>query len=106
MPQIERQGSQSVAYSYMYPRVISGICEFCGPIDPLSPSEVQYQLCPHFKGIGELRCSYCPDNISPLDVIKQRELKVHVHPDNPSKLVVVCDDYKCSQKHLERFKIN
>ncbi len=29
---------------------------------------------------------------------------IHGHPDNPLKLVVVCDSYTCSQKHEKRFK--
>lgn len=103
-PTIERQGSRAEATSFMYPRVIGGICEFCGVIDNNLPSETQYQLCPHFKAIGELRCSYCPENVDPTEVIKHADMKIHTHPDNPSKLVVVCDSYNCSQKHIERFK--
>lgn len=104
MPQIERQGVRAEPYTYMYPRVIGGQCEFHGVMDNKQPSEVQYQLCPHFKDIGELRCSYCPENVNPVEVINRSELKIHVHPDNPNKLVVVCDSYNCSQKHIERFK--
>lgn len=103
-PSIERTGQRAEAYTYMYPRVISGICEFCGVLDNLKPSTEQYKLCPHFKAIGELRCSYCPENVNPEEVILHADLKIHTHPDNPNKLVVVCDSYTCSQKHLERFK--
>lgn len=104
MPTIERQHQQGVAYTYMYPRVISGICEYCGVIDSKLPSTEQYKLCSHFSKIGELRCSYCPDNVDSTDVVYHGELKIHVHPDNSEKLVVVCDSYNCSQKHINRFK--
>lgn len=106
MPTIERQGSKSVPYTYMYPRVIAGTCEFCGVMDNTRPSHEQYLLCPHFKNVGELRCSYCPEKDNPTDVINGRALSIHVHPENPGKLVVVCDSYNCSQKHLARFKLN
>lgn len=106
MAQIERQGSKTVAYTYMYPRVIGGTCEFCGVIDNKQPSHMQYTLCPHFKNVGELRCSYCPESVDPTEVVNRAELKVHVHPDNPNKLVVVCDSYNCSQAHLKRFQRN
>lgn len=103
MPTIERQGQKSVPMSYMYPRVIGGVCEFCGIVDNKFPSTEQYKLCPHFKSVGELRCSYCPENSNPEDVIYHADLKIHTHPDNPNKLVVVCDSYTCSQAHIKRF---
>ncbi len=103
-PTIERQGARAEPYTYMYPRVIGGVCEYCGIMDSKQSSTIQYQLCPHFKAIGALRCSYCPENANPEDVVYHAELKVHVHPDNPNKLVVVCDSYNCTQKHIDRFK--
>src|SRR6185503_3146266 len=106
MPTIERQGSKAESYSYMYPHVIGGVCEFCGIIDNLKPSTEQYKLCPHFKTMGELRCSYCPENANPEEVVYHSDLKIHTHPDNPNKVVVVCDSYNCSQAHLKRFQRN
>lgn len=103
---IERQGSRSEAYTEMYPHVIGGICEFHGVMDPLQPATVQYSLCPHFAGLGELRCSYCPETANPEEVVAHADMKIHGHPDNPSKLIVVCDSYDCSQKHISRFKRN
>ena len=90
----------------MYPEVRGGVCAFCGVIDPNQPSTVQYLLCPHFKPVGELRCSYCDETKDPDDVIYKSTMKVHEHPDNPDKLVVVCDSYECSGKHLARFKLS
>ncbi len=59
-----------------------------------------------FKGMGELRCSYCPENANPEEVVYHADLKIHTHPDNPNKVVVVCDSYNCSQAHLKRFQRN
>ena len=106
MAQIERLGSVSVPITRSYPKVVAGVCEYCGIIDSLQPSEVQYSLCPHFKGVGILRCSYCDESINPVEVIKNRTLNMHGHPDNPDKIVAVCDAYECSQKHLARFKLS
>jgi hypothetical protein len=104
--QIERQGSVSVPLTTKFPRVIGGVCEFCGIKDGTKPSEVQYTLCDHFKEIGLLRCSYCDETRDPVEVVRSAEMNIHGHPDNPNKLVVVCDSYECSQKHLARFKLS
>lgn len=106
MTNFERQGSVSEPMTRMYPRVIGGTCEFCGVLDNLQPSEVQYQLCPHFKGMGEIRCSYCPENSDPTEVINRSSIKIHGSPDNPNAVIAVCDSYNCSQAHLKRFKRN
>lgn len=106
MAQFERQGSISEPVTRMYPRVIGGTCEFCGVMDNLQPSEMQYRLCPHFKGVGELRCSYCPEQVDPTQIINERKITIHGHPDKPNELIAVCDSYNCSQAHLKRFKRN
>jgi hypothetical protein len=104
--QIERHGGTSVAYTKHFPEVRAGVCEYCGILDPNVPSEYQYKLCPHFRGIGTLSCSYCPDHKNPDDVVRNSRVNVHVHPDNPNKLVIVCDSFECSDKHIKRFKVN
>lgn len=103
---IERSGGVSVPYGERYPQIRGGLCEFCGVIDNTQPSTVQYLLCPHFKDIGEIRCSYCDASRNPEEVMYKAIMNVHGHPDNPTKLVVVCNDYKCSQKHEARFKLS
>lgn len=103
---LERVGSQSVAVTRMKPYVTGGICAFCGVIDATQPSTVQYQLCPHFKEIGELRCSYCPDNVDPTEVIRRSKMKVHEHPDKPNVWIALCDSYDCTLKHEKRFVRN
>lgn len=100
---LERQGSQSVPFTRMKPKVIGGVCEFCGVIDSGQPSEVQYLLCPHFTEIGELRCSYCPTNTDPVEVIKKESIKIHEHPERPGTWVAVCGSYNCSKAHEARF---
>lgn len=102
---IERRGGVSAPMVESFPRVIAGVCEFCGVLDSYRSDVFQYQLCPHFGG-QELMCSYCPDTVNPEEIVRTANMKVHGHPDNPNKLVVVCDSLKCSDKHLERFKIN
>lgn len=101
---IERQGVATEPMVHHYPQVTSGVCEFCGVIDPKQPSTVQYTLCHHFKDLGELRCSYCDENRDPSDVIYHETLNITDHPDHPDKIVVVCGSYNCSQKHQARFK--
>jgi len=103
---IERQGAISVPYTHHYPKVIGGTCEWCGVKDPVQPAYMQYRLCDHFKDMGELRCSYCPESANPEDVIYHSTLNIHDHPDKPNQVVVVCDSYNCSEKHLARFDLS
>lgn len=103
---IERRGAETVPFTKMYPQVRGGVCEFCGVIDSNRPSVEQYRLCPHFKEMGELQCSYCPASKDPTEVVRSHTLIIHDHPYNPNQVVVVCDDYECSRKHLERFKVS
>lgn len=111
MLESERQGAKSEIYVKRYPDITGGICEYCGVIDKLQPSEVQYLLphvnsCPYGAagGMGQLRCEYCPESIDPEEVVKTRKLVVHASPANPGRLLAVCDSYNCSQKHTDRFK--
>lgn len=100
--QVERSGEFSSPSSFRYPQVRGGICEFCGVLDVNQPSQFQYKLCPHYRGLA-LRCTYCPAAKDPDDVIYHANLNVASHPDNPSKLVVWCDSYECSRAHEGRF---
>lgn len=106
MPVIERRGAGTVPYTKAYPEVRGGVCEYCGTIDKFQPSTEQYKLCPHFKGIGELMCSYCPNEKDPTEVVRSHVLRIHGSPTNPNEVVVVCDDFNCSEAHLKRFQIN
>lgn len=103
---LERQGQRSEPYTHRMPEIRGGICEWCGVMDKNVPSQFQYTLCPHFRGLGEMRCSYCDDSINPEEVARTAVLHIAEHPDNPDKLVVWCDRYTCSGKHLTRFQVN
>lgn len=103
---IERQGASSEPYTRRWPEVRGGVCEFCGIMDKDVPSQYQYKLCPHFREIGELRCTYCPEGKNPDEIARISKLNVHAHPTIPNSLVVVCDSFECSQKHITRFKLN
>ena len=103
---LERQGGYTEPMTRRLPQIRGGVCEFCGILDKNVPSHFQYQLCPHFRGLGEMRCSYCNEAINPTDVIKQGIINVAEHPDNPDKLVVWCNSYACSGKHIARFRVN
>lgn len=104
MTTFERQGRVSEPITRSFPAIIGGTCEYCGVVDNLQPAELQYSLCPHFKGMGEVQCSYCPETVNPIDVIKGRKIIVHGSPDDPAHVIAVCDSYNCSQAHLKRFK--
>ncbi len=113
MLQSERQGSTSEVYSKRYPDITGGVCDFCGVINNLLPSEVQYlqthdPACTYAQagGVGMLRCAYCPPNADPVEVIRQRRLTVHDSPSAPGKLLAVCDSLTCSDKHIKRFQLN
>jgi hypothetical protein len=105
-PTIERQGSRTVPVTRRWPQVRGGICEYCGIIDPNVRSEDQYKLCPHFRDIGQLRCSYCDESKNPDDIVYHSVLNIAAHPDNPNKLIVWCNSYTCSQKHEKRFLVS
>lgn len=99
---VERQGVKSEPYVRHYPQVIGGVCEYCGVIDGNQPSQVQYKLCPHYKGM-QLRCSYCDESKDPDDVIYHSTLNITDHPTS-GELVVCCDSYTCTGKHQARFQ--
>lgn len=103
---LERQGQKSEPYTRRMPQIRGGICEWCGVIDRNIPSQFQYTLCDHFRGIGEMRCSYCDEAKDPTDVIIHAVLNIAEHPNNPDKLVVWCNSYECSRKHEARFRVN
>lgn len=100
---VERQGSRSEPYTRRFPQVRGGTCEYCGVLDPNTPAQYQYKLCPHYRGM-DLRCTYCPENKNPDDVVYHSSLNIAEHPDNPGLLVVWCDSYECSRAHEQRFK--
>lgn len=100
---IERQGSVKEPMVRHYPKIIGGICDFCGVIDPNLPSVEQYKLCQHYKGL-EIRCSYCDATRDPIDVLYHSKMNITDHPTDPNILVTVCDNITCVDKHRARFQ--
>lgn len=103
---LERQGVRSEPYTRRMPQIRGGICEWCGIMDPNVASQFQYRLCPHFRDIGEMRCSYCDEAKDPTDVILHAIMNIAEHPTNPDQLVAWCNSYECSKKHEARFRVN
>jgi hypothetical protein len=100
---VERQGSQSEPYTRRFPQIRGGVCEYCGVLDPHVPSQFQYKLCPHYRGM-QARCTYCPETKDPDEVVYHSNMNVAEHPDNPSTLIMWCDSYDCSRAHEKRFR--
>lgn len=99
---LERQGDQGSPTSRRFPQVRGGICEYCGVMDPNQPSQYQYKLCSHYRGM-QLQCSYCPPSKEADDVIIHSNMNVAEHPDRPETLIAWCDSYECSKKHTEKW---
>ena len=102
---IERTGANNEPYVRRYPQVRSGTCEYCGVIDPTKPADIQYQLCPHYKGM-ELRCSYCDASLNPIEVNRMAIINVADHPNNPNQIIAWCDRTACVDKHRKRFQVS
>lgn len=102
--EVERLGEFGSGMTFVFPEVRGGICEYCGVIDQNYPSEVQYKLCPHYRG-QDLRCTYCPSSKDVNQVIGHSILRVLQHPDNPKKLLIHCNSYDCLKRHEQRWKI-
>lgn len=100
---IERQGSRSEPYTQRFPQIRGGVCEFCGVLDGNVPSQYQYKLCPHYRGM-QARCTYCPESKDPDEVVYHANMNVATHPDNENILIMWCDAYECSRAHEARFK--
>jgi hypothetical protein len=63
------------------------------------------EYCRHehnYKGL-QMRCTYCPKDADMRRVIKDRTLHIYGSPDNQNKLIVVCSDYRCVEKHQKKY---
>lgn len=103
---LERQGRNTEPHVRRLPTIRGGVCEFCGVLDGRYPASDQWKLCPHFRGIEDMRCSYCDESVNPTEVVLRSLLNTAEHPSNPGQLVVWCNSFKCSEKHLARFQAN
>lgn len=99
---VERSGNVSAQYSTRWPQIRGGTCEFCGVMDPYQPAQYQYKLCPHFRGMTA-RCTYCPENKDPDEIVAHANMNVATHPENPNTIIMWCNSYACSDAHLKRF---
>ena len=98
------RGVSSSPLSRRFPEVRGGQCEYCGTLDPHQPGDLQYKLCPHYRGM-DLKCVYCPQHKDQEEVVRNSTLNVAEHPYRPGELLVWCKSFECSSKHLEAFKI-
>lgn len=99
---VERSGNISAQYSTRWPQIRGGTCEFCGVLDGNVPAQYQYKLCPHFRGMPA-RCTYCPENKDPDEIVYHAVLNVATHPDDPSTVIMWCNASSCAEAHLKRF---
>lgn len=100
---VEREGSQSEPKTVRWPQIRGGVCEYCGVLDGNVPSQFQYKLCGHYRGM-QAQCTYCPESKDPDDVVYHETLNVAEHPDKPGVLVMWCGSFNCSQAHTKRFR--
>lgn len=103
---LERQGQRTEPYVKHLPKIYGGVCEHCGIIDPHVASQDQWRLCQHFRGISEMRCSYCDESVNPAEVVRRAVLNITEHPNDPNRLIVCCDSYTCVRKHEQRFRVS
>ncbi len=99
------RGASSAPMSRRFPQVRGGQCEFCGTLDPYQPGDLQYKLCPHYRGM-DLRCVYCPQSKDQDEVVRNSTLNVAEHPYHPGELLVWCRSFECTKKHEQTFKIS
>lgn len=102
---LERQGANNIPMSRVFPRVRGGQCEYCGTLDRNQPADMQYKLCPHYRGM-ELKCGYCPPEKDQAEIMRISILNVREHPHQPNTLVTWCNATECGRKHIERFKVS
>lgn len=97
------RGASSAPMSRRFPEVRGGQCEFCGTLDPYQPGDMQYKLCPHYRGM-DLKCVYCPMNKDQEEVVRNSTLNVAEHPYRPGELIIWCKSFECSKAHETAFK--
>lgn len=84
----------------VYPKVVGGICEWCGVLDPNRDSQDQYKLCQHYRGLT-LECNYCDPTKDQREVARISKLYIFDHKsqkgdDGLPALAVVCDSFTCN----------
>lgn len=97
------RGGASSPMSRRFPEIRGGQCEHCGTLDKMQPGNLQYKLCPHYRGM-EMRCVYCPAHKDQEEVVRNSTLNVAEHPYRAGELIVWCKSFECSKKHEDAFK--
>ncbi len=111
---VERLVESGTMGARMLPKVVGGVCEFCGPAeyDHSSPQRPVNELrfepltqmghCKHYKGL-QLRCSYCPLSSDWPGNIQSRIHTIYEYPAGSGNLIVHCDAMECRSAHIKRF---
>lgn len=102
--EINAAGAQNELQTRSFPTVKGGICDYCGVIDPNYPGQVQYKLCPHYKGMN-LRCSFCKESADHDDVVRMSAMLVKEDPYRPGTLVTLCGSFECTRKFKQKYHI-
>jgi hypothetical protein len=97
------RGVSSAPMSRRFPQIRGGQCEFCGTLDSYQPGDMQYKLCPHYRGM-EMKCVYCGDKRNQDEVVRNSTLNVAEHPYRPGELLVWCNSFECVKAHEQAFK--
>jgi hypothetical protein len=98
------RGVTSAPMSRRFPQIRAGQCEYCGTLDPYQPGDVQYKLCPHYRGM-DMKCVYCGEKRNQDDVVRNSTLNVAEHPYRPGELLVWCNSSECAKAHEQAFKL-
>lgn len=96
------RGASSAPMSQRFPQIKGGQCEFCGTLDRDQPGDLQYKLCPHYRGM-DMKCVYCPLTKDQDEVVRNSTLNVAAHPYHPGELIVWCGSFECSKAHEAAF---
>ncbi len=101
---LSRPGESNGISARFFPRIKGGVCESCGVIDPNYPGNMQYKLCPHYKGM-EMKCAFCKQAADHDDVVRMSDILVHEDPYLPGNLVTLCGSYECTKKYEQKYHI-
>ena len=97
-------GASNVPTSRRFPQIRGGQCEHCGTLDPRQPGNLQYKLCPHYRGM-EMKCIYCPLGKDQEEVVRNNTLNVFEHPHRPGEIISLCKSFECTQRFEQEFGI-
>lgn len=97
-------GQSNNVQARFFPRILGGVCEACGVIDPNYPGHVQYKHCQHYKNM-EMKCAFCKQTADHQDVVRMSQMLVHEDPYAPGQLTTLCGSYECTKKYEQKYHI-